>query len=63
MDSPSLLVVVSMCRVALGCWNPGGGGGLIDSEWVGGCDFSVFQLLYYYIDRQLTFQVLLKKYV
>jgi len=30
---------------------------------VGGCDFSVFQLLYYYIDRQLTFQVLLKKYV
>lgn len=37
MDSPSLLVVVSMCRVALGCWNPGGGGVLIDSEWVGGC--------------------------
>jgi len=55
-------VVLSMCRVALGCWRHGGGD-LIGSEWVGGCDFSVFQLLYYYIDRQLTFQVLLKKYV
>jgi len=55
-------VVLSMCRVALDCWRHGGGD-LIGSEWVGGCDFSVFQLLYYYIDRQLTFQVLLKKYV
>jgi len=62
VDSPSLLVVLSMCRVALDCWRHGGGD-LIGSEWVGGCDFSVFQLLYYYIDRQLTFQVLLKKYV
>jgi len=62
VDSPSHLVVLSMCRVALGCWRHGGGD-LIGSEWVGGCDFSVFQLLYYYIDRQLTFQVLLKKYV
>ena len=29
-------MVLSMCRVALGCWRHGGGD-LIGSEWVGGC--------------------------